>query len=67
MTTNVHTRDEEDTPTRRESPSGRWIVAVDRGARLLEAAIARLEAGGDPGEALEDLRQAHQLVKGGAT
>jgi hypothetical protein len=55
---------EDEEPTARESPSGRWIVAVDRGARKLEGAIARLEAGADVAEVLDELREAHALVDG---
>jgi hypothetical protein len=57
-------QDAEEVPTLRESPSGRWIVAVDRGARKLEGAIARLEAGADVAEVLDELREAHALVDG---
>jgi hypothetical protein len=62
----LHQDDEEESPTVREAPSGRWIVAVDRGARKLEDAIARLEAGGDVATVLDELRAAHQLVNGGS-
>ncbi|MBV9949316.1 MAG: hypothetical protein JOZ69_20900 [Myxococcales bacterium] len=60
-----HEQDEEESPTLREQPSGKWLIAVDRGARLIEAAIERLEAGGDVAVALEDLRRAHRLVNRG--
>jgi hypothetical protein len=64
MQANVRQEDfEDERPTAREAPSGRWIVAVDRGARKLEAAIALLEAGAD---VLGELREIHQLVNGGA-
>jgi len=39
-------------------------VAVDRGARKLEEAISRLEAGADVAEVLDVLREAHALVDG---
>jgi hypothetical protein len=52
-------------PTRREAPSGRWLVAVDRGQKLIESAIEKLENGGDVQDVLEDLRQALALVNGG--
>jgi hypothetical protein len=57
-------QDPEETPTKRDAPSGKWIVAVDRGQKLIESAIARLEAGGDVEAALSDLRDAHRLVNG---
>jgi hypothetical protein len=62
---NVTPFEEEETPTRREAPSGRWIASVDRGARKLEAAIGRLEAGVDVAEVLDELKAAHQLVNNG--
>ena len=58
-------RNKED-ETKREVPSGRWIVAVDRGARTLEGAIARIEAGADVADVLDELKRAHALVNGGA-
>jgi hypothetical protein len=60
-------QDDDESPTTRESPSGKWIIAVDRGQRLIESAIARLEAGDDVQAAIEDLRAAHALVGGGAS
>jgi hypothetical protein len=62
---NVTPFEEEETPTKREAPSGKWIVAVDRGQKLIESAIDRLE-GGDVETALSELREAHRLVNGGA-
>ena len=56
--------DEEEPPTVRETPSGAWIVSVDRASKRLEAAIARIEAGAAPGDVLEDLKSAHALVNG---
>ena len=57
----------EDIPTTKELPSGRWIIAVDRGARKLEAAIDAIEAGTDPADLLDVLKEAHRLVNGRAT
>ena len=53
-----------DEPTHRELPSGRWVIQVDKGARMLEHAIARLEAGAETSEVIDSLREAHRLVDG---
>ncbi|HEY4013776.1 MAG TPA: hypothetical protein VGM06_10580 [Polyangiaceae bacterium] len=66
MEQNVVTFTEDETPTQREAPSGRWIVSVDRGARKLEAAISALEDGADVADVLDELKEAHTLVNGGA-
>jgi hypothetical protein len=64
------TRDEDfpdDEPDTKKLPiSGAWIVANDRGARKLAAAIELLEAGADPEDLLETLKEAHALVNGRA-
>jgi hypothetical protein len=64
MHTLVDPKDPDEIPTQRDAPSGKWIVAVDRGGKLIESAIARLEAGGDLEAALSELRDAHRLVNG---
>jgi hypothetical protein len=58
---------DQETPTRPDPPSGRWIVAVDRGERLIEGVIARL-GGPEPdlATAMKELRQARALVNGDA-
>ncbi|MGA7124038.1 MAG: hypothetical protein WBY94_28305 [Polyangiaceae bacterium] len=60
----LHPFDEEEEPTVREMPSGAFIVAADRGARKLAAAIELLESGADPEDLLETLKEAHALVNG---
>jgi hypothetical protein len=61
-------RDEDEVPTAREVPSGKWIIAVDRAQQFIRRAIERLEAHGeipDVAAALEDLRAAASLAGGG--
>jgi hypothetical protein len=60
----AHEDGESELATVREAPSATWIVAVDRGARKLEDAIARLEAGANVDDVLDELREAHGLVNG---
>ncbi len=62
----IATIEENDEPTKKESPSGKWIVSVDRGARKLAAAIHAIDAGAEPADVVETLREAHALVNGGA-
>ncbi|HZU82379.1 MAG TPA: hypothetical protein VE987_05665 [Polyangiaceae bacterium] len=60
-------RDEDEIPTAREVPSGKWIVAVDRAQQLIRTAIDRLEAHAhiaDVAAAIEDLRAAAALTRG---
>ncbi len=56
--------DDDELPTVRDTPSGQWIVAVDRASKRLEAAIARIESGADASDVLETLKEAHRLVNG---
>ena len=66
MHTTVEREDfpDDETPTRREALTGKWIVAVDRGARKLEDAILRLEAGDKIEEVIEELKKIRALVNG---
>ena len=56
--------EDDEKPTVRDTPSGAWIVSVDRASKRLELVIARIEAGAAPGDVLEDLKSAHALVNG---
>lgn len=68
MNANVERREfSDEISTKRQSPSGKWIVAVDRGQRLIESAIATLEAGGDVEAAIAELKAARKLVNGCAS
>jgi hypothetical protein len=58
--------EDDEKPTVRHTPSGQWIVSVDRASKRLEDAIARIEAGADPSDVLPELKEAHALVNGRA-
>jgi hypothetical protein len=57
-------QDKEESPTVRESPSGKWICDVDRASRRLEALIGSLEGEGDVADIAAELRAIHELVNG---
>jgi hypothetical protein len=60
-------REQDEIPTAREVPSGKWIVAVDRAQQLIRLAIDRLRPHDQIPEiaaAIEDLRTAAALARG---
>lgn len=70
MQSNVVAQEDDDEPTVRDAPSGRWVIAVDRAQGLIRTAIERLEGHDeieDVGLAIEDLRRAETLAGGRAT